>query len=104
MFEHENKEALDFFRNLKNSITGNADDLEEIDSFNERNYVEAEGEFDTEAASKEIHRLSYKRYDDDLKDWFDKDPNTPSKHCAKHVRMAVESAGVSLKDNPPLAY
>ena len=107
MFEYENKDALDFFRNLKNSITGNVDDLEEIDSFNENNYVAADGEFNTEGASKRIHQLSYEKYDDDLKQWTKdgKSPNTSSRHCAKHVRMAIEEGGgISLAGNPEHAY
>ena len=106
IFERENREALDFFRNLKESIFGDdRENLEQIDEFNEKNYVQSDGNFNTENASKEIQSLSYKRFDEKSRFEGYKTPKERTGHCAKHVRMAIENGGgISLAGNPREAY
>ena len=103
-FEDENREALDFFNNLKEGVFGKEEDLADIDAFNEKNYSESSGTFNTGAAAREIHDLSYKRFDKHSNFIGDKSPKESTRHCAKHVRMAIEKGGVSLAGNPEFAY
>ena len=107
VFEHENKEALDFFRGVKNEITSEMDgeNLEEIDQFNENNYEEVvDGQFNTELAAKEVRNLSHKKFDSEHNVAGSKSPDKSTGHCAMHVRMAIEKGGVDLDGHPVDAY
>ena len=107
IFEHENQEALNFFRGVKNEAFGDEDteNLEEVDQFNENNYQEVEdGEFNTELAAQEVRKLSFKKFDKNHNVVCRKPENQSSGHCAMHVRMAIEKGGVDLDGHPASAY
>lgn len=101
LFREENKDAIEYFDNL----FGDDSNLEDVEEFNNSNYVESTGDFNAQVAANTIRGLSNYGFDSEHGDIkYRKDPKTSTGHCAKHVRMAIENSGILLPDRPREAY